>query len=122
MRVRQDHGRLPRRVRRAAQLRQIEGVRPQGTLEAAPARGRVTMIEKTRRAVEPFLAHLPLKAPLGQIGVSLAARVAGDARILDVLLHRRCTPQLSASGWRAGAARWNAAMALQERSMRAMRG
>src|SRR5712672_3045414 len=82
----------------------------------APGSRRVAMIEKTGRSEETFLAHLPLEGPLRQVGVGLAARAAGEARILDVFFHQRCTPQRSASGWRAGAARGKAAIALRHQA------
>src|SRR5690606_11107776 len=55
---------------------EVEGARPQRSLEAGPAGGRARVVDEGGGAEEAFLGNLALVGALGQVGVSLARMAA----------------------------------------------
>ena len=94
MRIREHGGRVPGTRRSGRQLAQIEGSRPQRSLDGAPAGRRISVIEKRRRSEETLLTHFPFVGALGKIAVRLSRSLPFGAGDRDIALHQM-TPRRS---------------------------
>src|SRR5262245_5495016 len=83
---------IPRRVRQAVDLGEVEGAWAEIAFPARPAGGRMAVIHLRRRTEEAILAQLALIAASREVGVRLARGVAFALGKGDPVLHALLAP------------------------------